>query len=118
MTIDLYRNRIYHYDENENLKQHFGFSTKFSHFEVLKSGKLLVIENYFEYKNGTNSNLYCLNDNFKIEWFAEIGENQAELDKYVGLSIVGEKIFANTWNGFRIELDIKNGKILDRIFTK
>ena len=43
MTVELKNSRIYHYDENKNLKEHLAFSTKFSHFEVLKNDKILVI---------------------------------------------------------------------------
>ena len=51
MTIELRNNRIYHRDENGTLKEHFSFSTNFSHFGVLNDGKILVIENYFNIAN-------------------------------------------------------------------
>ena len=118
MTIELRFNRIYHYDENRNLKEHIAFSTNFSHFEVLKDGRILVMENYYKYENGENSNLYCVNQNVEIEWFAEIGKNEDGLDAYVGFTTNGSKVYANTWNYFRHEIDIETGKILSSVFTK
>ena len=118
MTIELKNNRIYHYDENRNLKEHFAFSTKFSHFEILKNGKILVMENYYEYENGENSNLYCINQNIEIEWFAESKRNQEGIDVYVGFTTHGNKVYANTWSCFRHEIDIDSGKILSNEFTK
>ncbi len=116
MTIELKNNRIYHYDENRNLKEHVAFSTKFSHFEILNDGRILVMENYYEYENGENTNLYCINQNVEIEWFAEIGKSQE--DVYVGFTTNGNKIYANTWNCFRHEIDIEIGKIISSVFTK
>lgn len=118
MTVELKNSRIYHYDENKNLKEHLAFSTKFSHFEVLKNDKILVIEDYYKYENGENSNLYCVNQNLEIEWFAEIGKFVDGLDVYVGFTTNGNKVFANTWNCFRHEIDIETGKILSSEFAK
>lgn len=120
MTIDLHNNRIYHYDENRNLKGHTAFSTSFSNFEVLENGKVLVMENYFNYDNGDKSNLYCINQDIEIEWFAEIRkENEKKgIDYYVGFTTSGNKVFANTWDCFRLEIDLENGKILSTKFTK
>ena len=116
MTIELRNNRIYHYDENRKLKEHFAFSTSFSHFEILNDGRVLVMENYYQYENGEKTNLYCINQSVEIEWFAEIGKSQE--DVYVGFTTNGNRIYANTWNCFRHEIDIESGKIISSVFTK
>lgn len=120
MTIDLQRNKIYHLDENRKLKGHEAFSTSFSNFEVLQNGKVLVMENYYNYDNGNKSNLYCLNQDIEIEWFAQIREKSDKngIDYYVGFTTNGNKVFANTWDCFRLEIDLENGKILSSQFTK
>jgi hypothetical protein len=118
MTVELKNNRIYHYDENRKLKEHFAFSTDFSQFEVLKDGRILIMEKYYKYENGNNSNLYCVNQDLEIEWFAEIGKSEEGLDVYVGISTNGNKVYANTWNCFRNEIDIETGKIKSSVFTK
>ena len=118
MTIELRFNRIYHYDEKKKLKEHFAFSTDFAQFEILNDGRILVMENYYKYENGENSNLYCINQDIEIEWFAEIRKNEDGLDKYVGFTTNGNKVYANTWDCFRHEIDTQNGKILSRVFTK
>ena len=60
--------------------------------------------------------MYCINQNVEIEWFAEIGKSQE--DFYVGFTTNGNRIYANTWNCFRHEIDIESGKIISSVFTK
>jgi len=118
MTIDLRENRIFSYDSNRRLKEHKAFSTVFSHFKVLPNGKVLIIENYYKYQNGKNSNLYCINQDIEIEWFAQANSDEDGLDLYVGFTKNGSNIYANTWNCFRVEIDVLSGKIISREFTK
>jgi hypothetical protein len=118
MTVTLKENRIYHFNENLKIKEHFAFSTKFACFEILNDGRLLVMEDYYNYKNEEKSNLYCINQQIEIEWFAETFTIENRLDQFTGFSIHGKSIFANTWNCFRHEIDIRNGKILSSLFTK
>ena len=117
MIINLQENRIYTYDDRK-LKEHKAISTNFSHFEILPNGKILIIENYYNYHNGENSNLYCLNQNIEIEYFVPTTKSEDGLDLYVGFTTNGKNIFANTWNCFRVEIDSINGKIISREFTK
>ena len=118
MTIDLIRKRIYHIDENRNLKEHFAFCTNFSHFEILNDGRVLVMENYYGYENLGNSNLYCINQNLEIEWFVQPEKKGERIDQFVGFTTKGNKIYANTWDCFRMELNIENGTIVNKEFTK
>ncbi len=119
MTIDFRNNRIYHFDENRKLKEHKPFSSSFSHMEILPNGKLLIIEDYFKYENGDISNLYCLNQDFKVEWVLPyVGKNENGLDNYVGFTTNGNRVFADTYSGFRIEIETTFGTIINVIFTK
>ena len=118
MTIDLRNNSVYHFDENLIKKEHKAISTSFSQIEVLKDGRILVLENYYKYENGQKSNLYCLNYKIEIEWFLPTGINEDGVDVYVGFSTNGNQIFANTWSGFRVEIDVESGKIINKQFTK
>ncbi|REG88754.1 hypothetical protein [Flavobacterium aquicola] len=118
MTIDLKNNTIYHIDANRNKKVHKAISTSFSQIEVLNDGRILVLENYYKYENEQKSNLYCLNQNIEIEWFLPTGIDEDGVDNYVGFTTNGNQIFANTWNCFRVEIDIENGEIINKQFTK
>ena len=118
MIIDIKNNLIYNVDEFRNRKEHKAISTNFSQIEVLKDGRILVLENYYEYENGQKSNLYCLNQNIEIEWFLPTGINEDGVDNYVGFSTNGNQFFANTWNCFRVEIDIESGEIINKQFTK
>lgn len=118
MTIDIKNNLIYHFDENRNRKEHRAISTSFSQIEVLNDGRILVLENYYKYENGHKSNLYCLNQNIEIEWFLSSIIVEDRVDNYVGFTTNGNQFFANTWNCFRVEIDIENGGIINKQFTK
>jgi hypothetical protein len=119
MKIDIYNNSIYNVDENGNRKEHKAISTKFSQIEILKDGRILVLENYYQYKNGENSNLYFLNENLEIEWFVPTtGITDQGVDHYTGFLIKDNKVFGNTWACFRVETDIENRKIIDMVFTR
>jgi len=119
MTIDLKNNRIYHLDKEMKLKEHKPISTEFSKIEVLSDGKLLIVEDYFKYENGEKSNLYCLNQDIEIEWFLPyLNINQSDMDNYVGFTTIGDRIFANTFSCYRVEIDTKKGEIISSTFTK
>lgn len=118
MTIDIKNNLVFHFNENLIKKEHKAISTSFSQIEVLKDGRILILENYYKYENGQNSNLYCLNQNLEIVWFLPTGINEDGVDVYVGFSTKGNQIFTNTWNGFRVEIDVETGIIINKQFTK
>ena len=101
------------------MTEHKPISTEFKEIEVLSNGKILVVENYYEYENGDNSNLYCINQQMEIEWFLPYPyENHSSMDNYVGFTTNGDKVFANTFSCYRVEIDIEKGEIKDVKFTK
>ena len=119
MTIDFKNNRIYHFDKALKLKEHRPISADFKEIEVLHDGRLLIIEDYNKYENGEKSNLYCLNQNLEIEWFLPFpGDNIDGMQNYVGFTTNGDNVFANTFSCIRVEIDINNGSIKSRAFTK
>jgi|SRR5690606_27248699 hypothetical protein len=119
MTIDFKNNRIYHFDEDLKLTEHKPISTEFKEIEVLSNGKILVLEDYYKYENGNKSNLYCINQHMEIEWFLPYPyENHNLKDNYVGFTTNGDKVFANTFSCYRVEIDIEKGDIKDVKFTK
>ncbi len=60
-----------------------------------------------------------MNQDLKIEWFLPTpNQTQNSLDLYVGFSTNGDKIFANSFNCYRVQIDIEKGQIISTKFTK
>jgi hypothetical protein len=119
MTIDFKNNRIYHFDKDLNLAEHKPISTEFMEIEVLRNGKLLIVENYYQYDNDDKSNLYCLNHRMEVEWFLPYPQSNANsMDNYVGFTTNGDRVFANTFSCHRVEIDTEEGSIISTVFTK
>ena len=113
MTIEIQNNLIYSYDKNRIKKEHKPFSTSFSQIEVLNDGRILILEDYYKFKYEQKSNLYCLNQDINIDWFVPT----QIADVYVGFSTNENQVFANTWNGLRVEIDVETGKIINKHFN-
>ena len=119
MTIDFKNISIYHFDSKNKKVEHKPISTEFKEIEVLPDGRILIVEDYYKYKNGDKSNLYCLNQNMEIEWFLPfVNKIHSDMDNYVGFTTNGDQVFANTFSCFRVEIDTKNGEIISSTFTK
>jgi hypothetical protein len=56
MNIEVKKNTICLIDENGIAIEHKAFSTDFSQVEIIRNCKILVLENYYKYKNGQKSN--------------------------------------------------------------
>lgn len=85
--------------------------------EVIEfDGELRIIrEDGYLYPEGI-SNLYALNQNDEIRWFAEL---PIENDTYCNsMVVINGQIRSSTWNGFTVWLDPMNGKIISKRFTK
>jgi hypothetical protein len=118
MKIDLLKNEISLVNEFGNNKKHLPLSTKFNEIEILTDGRLLVCEDYFGFNHSSKSNLYCLNKNLDIEWFLPMPDLSSENDLYVGFTSWGDRIFANSWDCYRVEVDINSGILKSVEFTK
>nr|WP_067055015.1 hypothetical protein [Mucilaginibacter sp. L294] len=118
MKIDLLNNVISLVDEFGVGKKQSPLSTRFKEVEILTDGRLLVCEDYFEFNYRGKSNLYCLNSALDIEWFLPMPSLSSENDLYVGFTSWGDKIFANSWGCYRVEVDVNSGLIKSVQFTK
>ena len=82
--------------------------------------QLIIIDNNIVIREDSSnftgiSNIYCHNGN-EIIWYAELPN---ENDYYSNDILISEgKIFASTWEGYTIELNTANGKIMTKKFTK
>jgi hypothetical protein len=61
------------------------------------------------------SNLVNVDPEGKITWTAKLPES---IDCFVDFICIDDKLFANSWSGFRLQIDIANGKTIDKVFTK
>jgi len=119
MQIDIRHNQIIGFDRNNKRKVHKPLSTIFSEIELLSDGRIIVIEDYYKFKYKDYSNLYCLNRNIEIDWFLQFPDDGPDkFDYYVGFTSIVDKVYANTFGCFRVEIDLINGKILNAEFTK
>ena len=119
MQIDLRHNVIIGFDRNNKRIELNPLSTTFSRIEFLKDGRILIIEDYYKFLYKGLSNLYCLNRNLEIDWFLPFPDDGPdEFDYYVGFTSEGDRIFANSWNCFRVEIDIVKGTVINTVFTK
>jgi len=119
MQIDIRHNQIIGFDDNNKRKVHKPLSTSFSEIQLLNDGRILVIEDYYKFKYKDYSNLYCLNNCVDIDWFLPFPDDgPEEFDYYVGFSVEKDRIFANSWSCFRVEIDVEKGTIVNTVFTK
>ena len=118
MKIDFKDNSITYREQNAFQRQHKPLSTSFSEIEVLGDGRILVIEDYFKFDYQGKSNLYCLNKILEIDWFVPLPNPDVGDDIYVGFTSIGERVFANTWTGFRAEVNIETGEVKNVEFFK
>ena len=118
MKIDLVNNVICLVDEFGISKKLSPLSTRFKDVEILIDGRLLVCEDYFEFSYQDKSNLYCLNRALDIEWFLPMPSLSSENDLYVGFTSWGDNVFANSWDCYRVEVDVNSGLIKSVQFTK
>lgn len=61
------------------------------------------------------SNLINISPKGAIKWAAQLPETR---DVYVNFRFEEKSLFANSWSGFRVQIDLETGRILDRKFTK
>lgn len=118
MKIDLKNNEIIWFTENVKKRSHKPLSTSFKEIEILPDGRILIIEDYYDFYYHGKSNLYCLNRQMEIDWHLDYPiEEYKENSGYVGFTTNGEELYANTFNCIRVNFN-GHGQILNRIFTK
>ena len=121
MNINLKDNTITGFDRNLKRKQLLPLSTRFDQVEVLDNGFILVYEYYYKFDLKGRSNIYCLNRFLDIVWFLPLPNADLQSDDvYVGFNTHGDgnKVCANTWSGFWVEMDTNTGDLKEVKFTK
>ncbi|XAS67028.1 hypothetical protein V3C33_16410 [Micrococcaceae bacterium Sec5.7] len=76
----------------------------------------IVLLDYMQMGSGPVGNLVRISSDGSILWVADL-PNLAPSECYVSFEI-SDHVLANTWNGFRVEIDRETGKILKSLFTK
>jgi len=78
---------------------------------------VLVLLRFGEKKYGAFKNLILLHSDGTVIWRAEL-PNSSSSDAYVEFQFSNGKLFANSWSGYRVEIDISSGKLVARQFVK
>jgi outer membrane protein assembly factor BamB len=81
------------------------------------NGNVLVFLRFGEKKRGAFNNLILLRPDGTVIWRAEL-PNSSSGDAYVEFQFSNGKLFANSWSGYRVEIDVSSGKLLTREFVK
>ena len=119
MKIDLEKLSISTFDSQYIEKKHLPLSTSFKEIEILFDGSVLIREDYYNYDYYGNSNIYRIDRNLNIKWFLETpNATLSKKDRYVSLKAVGNKFFAHSWDGYKVEFDFTTGEIQNKWFTK
>jgi hypothetical protein len=64
-------------------------------------------------------NLQRIEQARSVVWKAELPDaSEALPDFYVSFEIRGERLFANSWSCYRVEIDTANGALISQVFTK
>jgi hypothetical protein len=70
-----------------------------------------------EQRIGRFRNLVRLRANGSIAWQADLPPTYGD-DAYVAVRSPAAQLVANTWSGYRVDVDLDSGRILSTIFTK
>ena len=76
---------------------------------------LLDVEDFSKSDYRYLRNLIAIDGDGNIIWYAKLPES---IDFFVDFDWIDNKLLANSWSGFRLQIDIANGKTIDRVFTK
>ena len=78
----------------------------------------IVLLNHYEFSQSEYrhlSNLINVSPEGEIIWAAQLPQTK---DSFVDFDWEGNILFANSWSGFRAQIDLETGRILNRTFTK
>ncbi len=118
MKIDIRNNELSRLSEDQTRFSHKALSTSFKVIELLPDGRILVLEDYYQFEYIGKSNLYCLNRDLEIAWFLDFPyERVKDTSNYTSLTVKEEGLFANTFDCTRVKF-ATDGKILQRKSVK
>ena len=63
-----------------------------------------------------DNNIICFDINMNIIWRADLPTT--EPDVYVNMVYNNSSLYANSWSCYRVKIDLNDGHILSRVFTK
>jgi hypothetical protein len=78
----------------------------------------IVLLDHYEFSQSEYrhlSNLIFYNPDGKIIWTAQLPQTK---DSFVDFDLEDNMLYANSWSGFRVQIDLETGRILNRRFTK
>jgi hypothetical protein len=75
----------------------------------------LVLLDFSATKKPTFENLFKVGTDGAIVWKAELPQSH---DAFVSMSDCGDHVEANTWNGYRVEIDLESGRAKRTWFVK
>jgi len=84
--------------------------------EIVTTLGIVILEHAVGYAHD-ESNLYCLSNDGKIIWFAELPE-AGVLYTRMKFDDLGEKLITYSTRGHACEIDLKTGKLLSKILMQ
>lgn len=88
-------------------------STNIKQLIKIDDDLLIIREDSYNFEG--LSNIYCLKDS-DIVWYSEL---PGKKDYYPNdLHFENGNLMVSSWNGYTVQIDIKTGKILHKLFTK
>jgi hypothetical protein len=103
-----------HPESAEPIAIHEPFATKVVQCAPI-GDRVVVREDYYCFPRG-QSNVYCLDENFRLIWKAEL---PSSTDVYANPVLVTDAgLVCASWEGDTCTLDGETGRIRSRVFTK
>lgn len=82
---------------------------------IARSDDAIVLVTWSVPSQGAFRNLLRVSRDGAIVWRAALPTDR---DAYVSVEWQGARLMANSWNGYRVELDTGTGRPLQTVFTK
>jgi outer membrane protein assembly factor BamB len=79
--------------------------------------RAVVLLDYISRSSGPFQNLACVDEDGQVVWTASL-PSASNTDAYVSFELGRETIFANSWSGYQVQIDLLSGSIRDKSFTK
>jgi len=82
---------------------------------LLENGDKITLSPYWEKPDESNPNLMRIRET-NVLWVAEVPKDMPK-DSYVQFSVKDNRVFTNSFFGYRCEIDIDTGKIISKEFV-
>jgi hypothetical protein len=81
------------------------------------SDRAVVLLDYMAVPNGPFQNLICVSPEGTVVWAAPL-PSISSTEAYVSFDLGIDELRANSWDGYRVHIDLASGEILQKTFTK